>query len=91
VNDETIETEVENIDGYPEGDDVDAEDVSDADPETFEEKCRPFVNYSGGPRRTGSIWNSPLGLVATFFLASKVIDLAHRVIIEKQKSKRSEG
>jgi hypothetical protein len=63
-------------------------DLND-EPEAPEEKIRPYFNYQGSPR-TGSIWNSPLGLAATVYLATKLIDLAARVVIEKQKAKRSE-
>jgi hypothetical protein len=97
MSDETTNPEApsEQMDVRPtedQGDDVcptdDQGDLND-EPEAPEEKIRPYFNYQGSPR-SGSIWNSPLGLAATVYLATKLIDLAARVVIEKQKAKRSE-
>lgn len=62
---------------------------SDAEPDKDEECPRPYIRYTSAPR-TGSIWNSPIGLLTTFFIASKVIDLAYRTMMEREKTKRAE-
>lgn len=90
MSDETIQIKNEEVDVLPDESDAETEDVSDTDPETSEETAHPYIKYTGGPRRTGSIWNSPLGLVAIVYIASKVIDLTYRVVIENQKAKRAE-
>jgi len=67
---------------------------SEEEPPAFEFKTsgRPYVRYqSAGRPRTGSIWNSPIGLITVFFLASKGIDLAYRVFMEREKTKRAEN
>jgi hypothetical protein len=91
MSDETTNPEApsEQMDVRPTEDQGDDQGDLNDEPEAPEEKIRPYFNYQGSPR-TGSIWNSPLGLAATVYLATKLIDLAARVVIEKQKAKRSE-
>ena len=90
MTDETPENEieVEKDDDREEPETENTEETSEDNENDRPFSPRPYIRYTSMPRR-GSIWNSPLGLLTTFLIASKAIDLAYRAMIEREKTKRA--
>lgn len=97
MNDETTDREETNIEpGEADSESLDKEFEFEGDAPVEDEETstelgdRPHVSMAQKPPKQGSIWNSPLGLMATVFLAVKVIDLARAIVIENRRSKMME-
>lgn len=93
MTDETPDNEIEETDDSVEHEEPETEtteDTSEDYPSSRYSSDRPYINYTASARR-GSIWNSPVGLAVVGILVSKGMDLAYRVFIEREKTKRAEN
>jgi len=90
MSDETTTPETEPV--ADDSDSTSADESNDIFDEAVSEATeRPFTSAPPRVRRFDSIWNTPLGLAATVFLALKAMDLVHTMIVEDRKAREREA